>query len=47
MFAKSRPVYAGDDTRGEHEQHIGMFSLDDHIAIRDTMTLGLPDRMAW
>jgi hypothetical protein len=36
-----------DDPRSEHEQHIGMFSLDDHIAIRSTVALGLPERKAW
>jgi hypothetical protein len=46
VLARSRPHYAGGDTRNEHEQHIGMFSLEDHIATRATMTLGLPDKLA-
>ena len=47
MFARAAPGYAGLDARCEHELHIGMFALDDHMATRATMTLGLPDRIAW
>jgi hypothetical protein len=36
-----------DQPRCEHEQHIGMFALDDHMATIATVTLGLPDRIAW
>jgi hypothetical protein len=42
----ARPDQAGDDARCEHEQHIGMFSLDDHIAINATRVSGRPERMA-
>ena len=40
-------AYTWPDGRSIHERHIGMFALDDHMAVRVTTTPELPDRIAW
>ena len=40
-------AYTWPDGRSIHERHIGMFALDDHMAVRVTTMPELPDRIAW